>query len=106
MKRLDQPNTLSVINKVEDLERKLKSSESTRQRAQQQSDTKTKAKLNQLERQNRLLEEETKKLKIIELPQQKEKNDDFSKRELAFSNQIGWLMDITRRESKRMVLER
>ena len=106
LNRLDQPDTLSIISKVEDLERKLKSSESTRQRAEHTARTNRNAQVNNLERENKLLMEERNTLKNVHMPEANEKLEKHSLREQAFMDQVGWLMDATRRESKRMVLER
>ena len=104
--RLDLPDTLSVVNKVEDLERQVKTTATTKQRSEQNALKKSNNRINQLERELKLVAEEKKQVKEIHLPEAQQQVDKLSARESAFAQQIGWLMDVTRRESKRMVLER
>jgi len=104
--RLDQPDTLSVIQKVEGLERKLQSSETTRKNAETAARNKVAKEINRLERENRMAVEEHSEMSRVHLPKAKTQLENHSRRETAFKNQVGWLMDTTRRESKRMVLER
>ena len=66
---------------------------------------KTAGKINQLEREKKLLQTENDKLKS-EGGQTSTKLETHTRREKGFMNQIGWLMDSTRRESKRLVLEK
>jgi len=106
LKQLDLSDTQMVVTKVEELQRKLQASESNRQRIERNTQSKSSSRINQLERENRLLEEERNKLKDVHVPEANEKLKTFGNREDAFADQIGWLMDSTRRESKRMVLER
>lgn len=106
LKRLDLSDTMGVVHKVEDLQRKLTQSEAAARRAENDARTRTSAQLSNLEREKRLLEEDLKNHKDVHLPQANERLQKHTHREQAFSNQVGWLMDATRRESKRMVLER
>jgi len=96
--KLKQPDTKSVVQKVESLERKLKSSETSRRTAETNARNKVSKELNNLQRERDLALKAEPKIKS-----QMEKHE---RRDNAFADQIGWLMDRTRRESKRMVLER
>jgi len=104
--RVDLPDTLAVAQKVEELERRLKNSETTRRNAEASSQRKYTNQINRLERANKLAKVEADEANNVHLPAADEKIDHFTNREAAFMDQVGWLMDHTRRESKRLVLER
>jgi len=106
LSRLKLDDTVSIINKVESLERKLEHSEATRRNAANMARDKVTGEINRLERSNKLATEQVDELKNLHLPQAHSTIEKHSRREKAFMNQVGWLMDRTRRESKRMVLER
>ena len=106
LSRLKLDDTVSIINKVESLERKLEHSEATRRNAANMARDKVTGEINRLERSNKLATEQVDALKNLHLPQAHSTIEKHSRREKAFMNQVGWLMDQTRRESKRMVLER
>jgi len=106
LSRLDQPDTLSVIQKIEDLERRLKTSESTRQRAEHNARSKFSNELNTLERSNRLLKDQVDQHTTVHLPEAKAKVDNFTKREKAWKSQVDWLISSSMREAKRNILER
>jgi hypothetical protein len=106
LKKLDQPDTFAVINKVQDLERQLKNAEVGRRTAETTARNKVTGELNRLERENRILSDKHEELTDRHLPVAEAKIEKYTKREKAFMDQVGFLMDQTRRESKRMVLER
>jgi hypothetical protein len=106
LSRLNMDDTVSIINKVESLERKLKNSEITRRTAETTARNKLSGEINRLERENKHATEHADELTNLHLPLAHEKIEKHSRREKAFMDQVGWLMDRTRRESKRMVLER
>jgi hypothetical protein len=106
LSRLKMPDTVSIINKVEGLERKLKTSELTRKTAETTARNKVSGEINRLERESRLATDQADELKNLHLPEAQYTIEKHSRREKAFMDQVGWLMDRTRRESKRMVLER
>merc|ERR1712238_263689 len=68
LKRLAQPDTLAVVTKVEDLERQLSQSEASRSRAERNTQAKSSAKINQLEREVRLKNDELTQVKHVVLP--------------------------------------
>jgi len=106
LQRLDQPDTMSVINKVEELSRKLKRIEFEKKNADTTARNKVQTELNRLERSNKLQKDQHDELKEAFIPELENKVEKFTSREKAFMDQVGWLMDRTRLESKRMVLER
>ena len=106
LQRLDQPDTMSVINKVEELSRKLKRIEFEKKNADTTARNKVQTEINRLERSNKLQKDQHDQLKEAFIPELENKVEKFTSREKAFMDQVGWLMDRTRLESKRMVLER
>lgn len=106
LSRLEQPDTLSVVAKVEDLERRLMTSENTRQRTEQSFKSRYDNQVNTLERSNRLLQEQVNQHTTVHLPEAKGKIENFTKREKAWKNQVDWLVSSSARESKRNILER
>eukprot|EP00532_Pseudo-nitzschia_australis_P003652 CAMPEP_0168198246 /NCGR_PEP_ID=MMETSP0139_2-20121125/21656_1 /TAXON_ID=44445 /ORGANISM="Pseudo-nitzschia australis, Strain 10249 10 AB" /LENGTH=656 /DNA_ID=CAMNT_0008122893 /DNA_START=277 /DNA_END=2247 /DNA_ORIENTATION=- len=106
LSKLDHKDTHAVVATVESLKNRLTRSESERRRAEQNANNKHANEVNTLERSNRMLEEQVQHHKNVLVPTANKKIEQHTKREKAFSDQIGWLMDATRRESKRMILER
>ena len=109
LQRLHEPDTLAVINKMELLERKLKTAEISKRGADASARSRVEREINALEFEHKQELEKhaaNSELANVRLPEAEKKIEKFVGREKAFMDQVGWLMDRTRRESKRSVLER
>ncbi len=106
LKKLDLPDTTSVVSEIDSLKRKLKNAEVAKQSAETNARNRMGREVSRLERKTKEVEELHKDVVEIHLPEAHKKISKYEGREKAFMDQVGWLMDRTRLESKRMVLER
>ena len=126
LKQLDQSSLSDVVTQVETLQRDIRSKEAQIQRSGRanQSTKQNQQQVSNLERQNKLLTIERDEWKkkydqhtaddeghVVHVDHAEHKkrvkdHERLTKREGAFLEQVKWLMDATRRESKRSVLER
>ena len=107
LKELDQPSVQAVMDHAADLKHKLASTERQLNRAKQETSRSESQKIATLQKENRVLQQETQDLKQkYESREATKVQTKLRERDLAFSEQVEWLQAVTRRESKRAVLER
>lgn len=106
LNKLDLPDTKAVISEIENLQRKLKTAEVAKRSAETNARNKMAGEVSRLEKKTKEAKELHKDVVENQLPEAHSKIEKFQGREKAFMDQVGWLMDRTRLESKRMVLER
>jgi len=106
LEKLNQPDAIAVIKTVENLKLNLKNADKSRRAADKTARNKVAGEINRLERENRIISEKHEELAAEALPEAVEKIEKHEEKQDAYQNQVGWLVDRTRRESKRMILER
>lgn len=104
--RLEVDDLMGIVRKAEHLQRQLKNAETSKRTAESAARSKVQGELNRLTRENNLVNQKHSEIIENELPEAQATIERHNTREDAFKVQVGWLMDRTRRESKRLVLER
>jgi len=99
-------DTTSALSSYKDLQRKLENAERSKNTAENMARSKVQGEINRLHREKNVARSEAEEAFNELLPEAQKKLEVHGVREDAFKDQVEWLMDRTRRESKRMVLER
>ena len=103
---IGKEDTRSAITMYNTLKRDLDNAVKSRKTADSAARSKVQGEINRLQRESNVARSQADEALNEKLPEAEKKLERHGVRETAFMDQVGWLMDRTRRESKRMVLER